>query len=712
MRTIAWLWIAMIVTLSLWGNPAAAQANTSAADTGAVLDLSGWDPARGPVLLQGDWDLFWNQLLTPEQAAENRGQAIRVQVPAVWSTASHEGGGLSNRGYGTYRLRLLLPDRADLPPLSLYIRGVATAYQMWMNGQPLASNGTVGRSLDEMVPYNLPKVVSFQPKPGMNELVVQVSNFVQRKGGIWETITLGSAEEIGRERTIRFGLETFIIGSLLIMGLYHLGLYAARNKDRSSLYFGCLCLAVVARTSVLGEVVGLYVFPAVTWEAAVKVEYISAFAGMQMLLQFVYREYWDRHRHRSMIVTLSLGIHLLFTAFVLLTPARIYTNLMLFYQLFIVIPLLLLLVFIYVRSIVLRTQESLVNMLGFICFSAAILADILFFNHFIRSGIYLPYGLLFFLFTQSVNLALKFARTAREAEMLSLELQAYNDTLELKIRARTVALQRSNDELSRVNERLSQIEQFRRQLLSEISHELGTPITAIRGYSIAMVDGVIQDDYVKYAKRIYDKSQLLERLIEDLTELTKLETGQIQFHFKEVEITSFLKQLFHRYELDILERASQFIWEEGELPELLEEPVLARIDPIRMEQVVLNMLWNAKKFIPADGKIEMRVDFAAGASVGTHEVIVSICDNGPGIPERELESVFERFYRSKESRRKVKGTGLGLSICKEIIQYHQGRIEAENIPGSGCRVFFTLPVCTANHSVRKEEEHGGESAAG
>ncbi|WP_179232810.1 sensor histidine kinase [Paenibacillus rigui] len=710
MRKIGWLWLGLLLCLNLWSWPRAF-AEEGTGDAGAVLDLTGWDLTQSTVSLGGSWDLYWGQLLTPEQI--DRGlqeQApLRVQVPAVWSTAFHEGEALSNQGYGTYRVRLLLPEGADLPPLSLYVRGVATSYKLWVNGKPLASNGTVGRSLSTMVPYNLPKVVSFQPKPGSNELVMQVSNFVQRKGGIWEPIHLGSTEQIGRERTIRFGLEAFIIGSLLIMGLYHLGLYAARKKDRSSLYFGLLCLAVVARTSVLGEEVGLYVFPGISWEAAVKVEYISAFVGMQMLLQFVYREYWDRQH--PVIVRASMAIHLLLTVFVLVAPARVYTYLMLFYHLFVVVPVLMFLVFVYIRSIFARTRESLVNMLGFVCFAAAILADILFFNHFIRSGIYLPYGLLFFLFTQSVHLALKFARTAREAERLSKELKVHNDTLEHKIQARTLALQKSHDELFHLNEKLSRIEQFRRQLLSDISHELGTPITAIRGYSIAMVEGVIQDDYAKYAKRIYDRSQVLERLIEDLTELTKLETGQIQFHYKPMEVVPFFQQLFRRYELDMLERASQFVWLEGSTLPDGSSSYVARMDPIRMEQVVLNILWNAKKFIPEDGRIEMRVDIVPGTVSGAVEAVISVCDNGRGIPEQELESVFDRFYRSKESRRAVKGTGLGLSICKEIVHYHQGRIGAENIPGSGCRVYFTLPVVSGREFSEKEEDHGGASAA-
>lgn len=229
----------VIVTIIYFGNTP-----TAFAQEESILDLSKWDASMEPVNLNGVWDLYWNELVTPEQIHNMNQEAFKVRVPSVWSRANTESPSLPNEGYGTYRVQILMSEDHTPPPLALYVGGVATSYRLWINGELYAENGTVGTSLQTMVPYNLPKAIPFVPEPGLNELVIQVSNFVQRKGGIWEPIQLGNAERIGKERMLNFASEIFVIGCLLTMGLYHLGLYAGRKKDRSALYFGGLCLAV------------------------------------------------------------------------------------------------------------------------------------------------------------------------------------------------------------------------------------------------------------------------------------------------------------------------------------------------------------------------------------------------------------------------------------------------------------------------------------
>ncbi|MBP1932922.1 sensor histidine kinase [Ammoniphilus resinae] len=668
----------------------------------AMIDLSGWEVSEGIVNLNGVWDLYWNQLVAPEQINGLQEKPLKVHVPSVWRSANTEKQPLSNMGYGTYRLRMILPADEPSQPLALYVGGVATSYRLWINGELHAVNGAVGTSLQTMVPYNLPKVITFVPQPGSNELVMQVSNFVQRKGGIWEPVRLGSTEQIRAEQLFSFASEVFIIGCLIVMGLYHLGLYVGRRKELSALYFGGLCLAVAVRTSVLGEAVLLNLFPSLSWEWAVKLEYGSIFVGMHMLTIFVYKEYLDM---KGLMVKISAVIHSSLILLILLAPARIYTHLMLPYQLLVIAPVLTVLLIIFLRTALKRKIDSIINMVGFIFFSTAIIADILFYNHLIPYGDFAPYGLLILLFSQSIHLSLKFSHTAEKAERLSVELIVANETLEQKIKERTIELRRSNEELSRINDQLFRNEQFRRQLLSSISHELGTPLTAIRALSSAVADGLVEQDYKKYAKRIYERTELLERLINDLVELTKLETELTSFQFQKVDITSFFHHLYSCYEMDMLERAAQFTWESPTYKELKEKgTAFASMDIHRMEQVIVNILSNAKKFIPDEGIIEMKVELCEH-DLGTAEAVVSITNNGPLVPENELEAIFERFYRSKESKHAIKGSGLGLSICKEIVRSHQGSIAAKNIPCIGFCIYFTIPVWFEREEGMENDEH-------
>ncbi|RXT13600.1 sensor histidine kinase [Ammoniphilus sp. CFH 90114] len=688
----------IVILFIIWGGLGQAVFAQENLRKPATLDLSTWEPSVGIVGLDGEWDLYWNEL-NPEHLNRLKEEPLKVRVPSIWSRASVENKELPNVGFATYRIRILLPDYQDPPPLSLYIRGVATSYRLWINGELLAENGTVGNSFETMVPYNLPKVITFVPKPGHNELVMQVSNFVQRKGGIWEPIQLGSTEQIGQERLLNFASEAFIIGCLLIMGIYHLGLYAGRKKDLSSLYFGSLCLAVAVRTSVLGEAVLLYLIPSFSWEWAVKLEYASIFIGMHMIALFICREYTKKY---GLIVKLSMVIHACLLLLVMVTPARIYTQLMLPYQLLVMVPVLLILLVGFLRVSMKRRIDFIFNMTGFIFFAASIIGDILFYNHLIPNGGFTPYGLLILLFSQSIHLSLKFSQTAQRAERLSVELKAANGTLEQKIQERTIELRRSNEELKRVNEQLFRDEQFRRQLLSDISHELGTPITAIRGLSMAMADGFVAEDYTRYATRIYERTKLLERLIDDLVELTKLETEQIQFEFQKVDVVSFFHHLYSCYEMDMLERAARFTWKAPSDTELDDKGrPLAHVDTLRMEQVIANILANAKKFIPDEGKIEMKLEIRE-RDLLVQEAVISITNNGPMIPEKELDAIFERFYRSPESKQAMEGSGLGLSISKEIIRYHGGNIQAKNIEGKGCCIYFAIPVWFEREEAKAE----------
>ncbi|MCD9025176.1 sensor histidine kinase [Cohnella silvisoli] len=671
--------------------PAIAAAAGQAEWSVGKADLTGWLPDRdGPVILNGAWELYWHSLLTPQQLADGQTdvQPIAVKVPSPWSSSRIGGGKLPNQGYATYRLRIELPTHSELRTLALEVRGIATSYRLWINGKLRASNGIVGTDPSSMKPANYPKLVFFEPQAGTNELVVQVANYVQRKGGIWESIRIGGAEQIAFSHKRSYGAEMLLTGSLLIMGLYHLGLYAFRRKEASTLYFGLLSLSIAVRTIVQGQAIVYTLFPGLPWEIGVKFEYLSSIVAFQGLLLFARAEYG--RRLNPLVTRVSLFVNGCISMCVLFTPAIVYTYIMLPYQLFVALPILAYSLILFIRASLHRRIGLLINLIGMAALSMSIAIDILYYNHVIGFGDYVPYGLLAFLFTQSVNLSMRFARTARHAEKLAEQLQASNDSLEIKVKKRTTELQDANEQLVQANEEMSRMELFRTRLISDISHELGTPLTSIKGFSLAMMEGVVTDDYLKYARRIHERSQLLERLLDDLTELAKLENRQVRFDYRRTEVVPFIRQLFHKYEWDLLEQGLSFEWEE---PPLAEErrTAYAELDPVRIEQVLANLLSNAQKHAPAGGTIRLRLELVDSHHAGGI-AIVSVSDTGPGIPPDETERIFERFYRLQGDSAVVKGSGLGLAICKEIVSYHRGEIGVESSPGTGSRFYFRLPV--------------------
>lgn len=666
--------------------------------------MSDWDfDTDGKVSLTGPWSFYWSQLLEPQAieglnghtAVEEAYRSGPIPVPARWGGITWNGIPLSNQGYGTYALQLELPDKLEGKTMALYIRGVATAYRIWINGTEEAGSGTVGTSLATMVPRNLPQVIYFQAQKGSNVVVLQVSNFVQRKGGIWEDITLGDARTITHARNENLIYEAFIVGCLIIMGLYHIGLFAFRRQDRSALYFGGICLFVSLRTLVLGEALLIYGIPSLSWELAVKAEYISAFIALDMMVRFINAHYPTRAARITGF--LSGAVQYSCTLLVLLLPARMYTPMMLSYQLLVILPLLGYCLSVYLWAIWRRRENSWLHAVGFLLFSATIANDILYYNQLTNLGNLIPLGLLLFLFCQSLSLSSRFARAFRQAERLGEELQHANEFLEQKVRERTYELIDSNKMLESANAELSRAEQFRLALLSNISHELGTPLTSVKGYAGALMDGTITDDIPRYAGRIYERAIFLERMIDDLVELSKLETRQLPFHFQDHLALPLLLHLCEKYQPEMKDGGMCLVWEgPKDITDTRShsQPVI-RVDPVRLEQVFANLLGNVRKYASA-GPVIIQVELTEGEA-GTEQnngfVLVKVRDSGPGIPEDERDRLFNRFFRGKgrAGKSSALGTGLGLSICKEIIETHQGNIGYAPNPGGGSTFWFQLP---------------------
>jgi signal transduction histidine kinase len=694
MNTFAKRIISTIMLLLVLFISSTASANQGGEWSSGKVDATSWAPPYdGSLSLNGAWAFYWNQLLDPSSFQEQE-QALDldfIQVPAQWGGLTWRDEHLTNQGFGTYRLQVELPLGIDNRTLALYVRSVATSYRLYVNGELLAVNGEVGVNRQSMVARNVPQVIYFQPKSGDNELIIQVSNFVQRKGGIWESIYLGDAQTITQERSNRIMLEIFTFGCLFIMGVYHIGLFYFRKKDKAPLYFGVLCLAVGVRTLVLGETLGMSMLPYLPWEIGVKVEYLSALIAFMMILLFVNTQYPSK---LSALTNKGFGIvQSGIACLILLSAADTYTRIMLSYQLLVAVPIIIYAISIYIWAARTRKEGSIKNFIGFILLTAAVANDILYYNQVIATGSWIPLGLLFFLLTQSLNVASRYSKSFKTTEMLSNQLQNTNARLEQKVIERTGALSATNVRLEEVNKELHKSEQFRLQLLANISHELNTPITSVKGFAKAMMDDIIVADYPRYAKRIYDRTLLLERIIEDLIELTKLETRQLSFHFEEQPALQLLRRMFDQYETELFEDdGNRLIWDDSAMALSTDQEMFIRVDVVRLEQVFSNLLSNAQKYASNKGDIRITVQLLT-QGVDEHSLLVQVIDPGPGIADVDMPFIFNRFYRSKHgASSRQGGSGLGLTICKEIMEYHHGRIGYTREVATGSAFYFQLPA--------------------
>lgn len=658
-----------------------------------TADLSHWDTAQNSIiLLDGEWEFYWKELLGPEDlAAQGLAAPAWVQVPKPWTEYTLHGESLSNEGYATYRLRLLLPEAwtRTHETLGIYPKSIASAYRIWINGSPKGGNGTVGTGIGTTTPKSYPQTIYFESVEGWNEIIIQVANFHQRNNGIWQGVELGTAEAVSRLRTSRVAAQIFVIGIFFMMSLYYFLVYFNRKKEVSALLFGGLCMFVGIRTVVLGESTALYFLPGLPWEWAVKAEYLSISMVALTLIFFVNREY---PAESISWMPAAAGVVLsTFMLFFVTTSARIYTYYLSLFIWGVLFPVLMYTMYVYICSVVRRRKGSVITAVGFLFFTMFALNDMLFYSGILPTEDLLSIGLLAFLMTQALNLSARFSRAIEEREQLSEQLMMTNRSLEHTVAERTCSLQKSNASLQEANQRMADLEAFRVRLLSNISHELSTPITSIKGFAKGLRDGIITDEAPKYANRIYERSILLERMIHDLVELTKLETNQVRFQMQDLPAISYFRELFLKYEWEIQSKGV-------ECHIVLPEESGCHLcvisgDPVRLEQVLSNLISNALRFTEAGGSITLRLSLKSMLQDGRQpRAVVGVEDTGTGIEYELHEQIFERFTQVKQPASKHQGSGLGLAICREIIHYHHGAIHVRSEPGAGAEFYFELPV--------------------
>ncbi|HEY6652308.1 MAG TPA: ATP-binding protein, partial [Actinomycetota bacterium] len=232
---------------------------------------------------------------------------------------------------------------------------------------------------------------------------------------------------------------------------------------------------------------------------------------------------------------------------------------------------------------------------------------------------------------------------------------------------------------NRMSAELEDLERSRRDLVANVSHELKTPIAAIRAHLENLADGVEEAD-PRTLQVMLSQTERLSRLVDQLLDLSRLESGEVPFKREVVAIAPLVARVISEITIG---RAISDITLEADVPAGL----AAEADPERIHQVLFNLVDNAVRFTPPGGEITIT------ARSRDERVEVRVADTGVGIAAEHLPRVFERFYRVDASRsRDDGGTGIGLAIARSIVEGHGGRIVAESDPGHGSAFTFDLPA--------------------
>ena len=224
-----------------------------------------------------------------------------------------------------------------------------------------------------------------------------------------------------------------------------------------------------------------------------------------------------------------------------------------------------------------------------------------------------------------------------------------------------------------MSSRLAANEEARRTLLADVSHELRTPLTVMQGTLEGVLDGVYPADET-HLRPVLDETRVLSRLIDDLRTLSLSEAGALRLHREPTDLGALLAEVVASHRAAADEAGVRLDLEVSDLTPI-------SVDAARIRQVLTNLVANALRFTPRDGRVLVAAD-------SDDEVTIRVTDTGPGMAPDEIEHAFDRFYRSPGST----GSGLGLSIARNLVEAHGGRIGLSSEPGAGTTVEVALPL--------------------
>ncbi len=244
-----------------------------------------------------------------------------------------------------------------------------------------------------------------------------------------------------------------------------------------------------------------------------------------------------------------------------------------------------------------------------------------------------------------------------------------------------VAFNAMADRLAEARAQEEALERLKRELITNVSHDLRGPLTSMQGYLEALQDGLADDPATvrKYLGTIGQKTEQLSRLVEDLLLYARLESGSLPLNCAPVSLADWLRESLARVEPDLALAGLEL---GAEIPE---NAGLASLDTRRMDQVVANLAQNAARHAPRGSTVEVRLAVADG------QAAVSFLNKGPALAEKDLPHLFERFYRGRDQADGV-GAGLGLAIAAQLVRAHGGEIRAENLAGGGVAFRFSVPL--------------------
>lgn len=391
-----------------------------------------------PFRLIGDWKLYWNQFLKPGTPLPESGYLLAKQ-PSHWN--KQMGTGI---GYGTYVLRI--QNLSLMQELGFKILYIYSAYELYVNGKLIRKVGNISESRDGEEQEYLPDIVKFENYNSSEvEIRLLISNHVSYRGGIGNPILFGTFEQIRKNKEESIAIDLVVFGSLFFIGIYHIGFYIFRRKEISTLYFGLFCISVGLRMLFLGESGFIYgKTDFIPWELEIRFIYFllySVILSFSGFLKSIFSAEYPKISYKIIVVS---NIIFIFGSIFLPLYYAVSTVIVVPYMVGFSI---LVSAFVIGKSIVNKREGALLYAIGFLILSSAAINDVLYDNRIIYTGIYLPYGAIFFVIFYSFSISMNFSLAFSKVEQLSRSTLEQSKLLEKQ----NYLLESKNFEIMQIN---------------------------------------------------------------------------------------------------------------------------------------------------------------------------------------------------------------------------------------------------------------------
>ncbi|MBN2807601.1 MAG: response regulator [Prolixibacteraceae bacterium] len=652
------------------------------------IDLSHWDFERdGTLKLNGDWEFYWNTFLidsTPN--IQNPASTGYLFVPGLWNNKTINNNSLPGQGYASYRLKI---KHNTTEELAIKYLNAATSCAVYIDSVLLYKAGNPSTSKKHTLPSYRPAVITFSPQNGQSDLVLQIANFHHRKGGQWEPLILGTEKQISQLRNRQVFMELFSIGGIFIIALFHLLIYLHHRYEKTLLYFGMFALLISFKFLVSGEFT-IYLLGNIPVVQLVRIDYLSFYLAIMAFL-FFFKTLFPNEINHKVAQFIKLAA-IVFSLSVVL-PMKIFSHGVLYFQLIAIVGGIYVLISLG-KAIRNRREGSKLFLYGFIMLFVCMVHDIMNENELIYSVSLVPVGLPLFILSQALILSSRIRKALLNNEKLTFDLQQQNEEyLQLNQKYKV-----QNEQLMIAKEKAEESDRFKSAFLANISHEIRTPMNGILGFAELLSNRELPEvKRSRYLTILKERGHHLLGVINDIIDISRIETGHIDLRIEAVNINALFNELFDSY-YHVTEKKQVRLIRKVTLPD---SRAMLLTDKQKVRQIMDNLLSNAVKFTRS-GEIEFGYHLKA-----EHRIEFYVRDTGIGLKENEVSKIFDRFNQANPLiANQYGGTGLGLSIVKAYVEKMGGNIQVVSVPDSGSLFHFSLiynPVQLENPDLNQNQ---------